>query len=51
MHPYHPTPAWLFIIIVLGYLALSLLIGGKKVFFDPFKEAPEEPEAAHKTEG
>ncbi len=43
MHPADfQTPAVLFIIIVGGYLALSLFVlGGKKVYFDPYVEKDE----------
>ena len=43
MHPadFH-TPAVLFILIVAGYLLLSLFVlGGKKVYFDPYNEKDE----------
>ncbi len=43
MHPadFH-TPAALFILIVAGYLLLSLFVlGGKKVYFDPYSEKDE----------
>jgi hypothetical protein len=47
MHPadFH-TPVILFIIIVAGYLLLSLFVlGGKKVYFDPYqdKDEPKSP--------
>lgn len=43
MHPADfQTPAVLFIAIVLGYLVLSLFVlGGKKVYFEPFVEKDE----------
>ncbi|HEY9680128.1 MAG TPA: hypothetical protein V6C86_00875 [Oculatellaceae cyanobacterium] len=47
---YQPTSWWLFLIIIFGYVALSLFIGGKRVFFEPFTEPPEEAENTPKTE-
>lgn len=43
MHPADfQTPAGLFILIVAGYLALSLFVlGGKKVYFEPYVEKDE----------
>lgn len=43
MHPADfQTPALLFLAIVSGYLLLSLFVlGGKKVYFDPYVEKDE----------
>ncbi|CAN5447222.1 hypothetical protein BH10CYA1_BH10CYA1_44570 [soil metagenome] len=43
MHPadFH-TPVVLFILIVAGYLLLSIFVlGGKKIYFDPYTETDE----------
>jgi hypothetical protein len=43
------TPVPLFLVIVLGYLAVSLfLMGGRKVYFEPLTTLPEDPEGAPK---
>lgn len=46
MHDFQTS--WpLFLGIILAYLALSLVIGGKKVYFEPFEGKEEEkPEPA-----
>jgi hypothetical protein len=44
------TPWWLFLGIVASYVVLSLVIGGKKAYFEPFVEPPEEKEATPKPE-
>ncbi|HEY9730439.1 MAG TPA: hypothetical protein V6C89_00915 [Drouetiella sp.] len=48
MHPADfQTPALLFILIVAGYLVISLFVlGGKKVYFDPYVEK-DEPATPH----
>ena len=38
----------LFLAIIFGYLALSLFIGGKKVYFEPFEDKEEEIPASPK---
>jgi hypothetical protein len=38
------TGPYLFIAIIVGYVLLSLFIGGKKAYFEPFVEPPEEAE-------
>jgi hypothetical protein len=43
-YPTFATPWWLFIGIVAGYVVLSLFLGAKKTYFEPFVEPPEEPE-------
>lgn len=35
-----------FVAIVIGYLVLSLVIGGKKTYFDRFEEPKEEEPSA-----
>jgi len=35
-----------FVAILLVYLTISLMMGGKKVYFDTYTEAPEDPEGA-----
>jgi len=42
------TPVLLFIVIVLSYLALSLFMGGQKVYFEPLTTQPEDPEGTPK---
>lgn len=51
MHPADfQTSAVLFIAIVLGYLVLSLFVlGGKKVYFEPFVEKDEPTQANDST--
>lgn len=44
------TPWWLFIVIVVGYVVLSLALGAKKTYFDPFVEPAEEAENQPKTQ-
>lgn len=43
--PTFNTPVLLFIGILAAYIGLCLMIGGKKTYFDPYVEKPEEPEA------
>ncbi|RTL35562.1 MAG: hypothetical protein EKK48_28115 [Candidatus Melainabacteria bacterium] len=52
MHPADfQTSAVLFIAIVLGYLVLSLFVlGGKKVYFEPFVEKDEPTPAKDSTQ-
>jgi len=45
------TPVILFIVIVLGYLGLSLALGARKVYFEPLTTKPEDPEGAPNTSG
>ncbi len=42
---YYKYPPIVFIGILLVYLAISLALGAKKVYFEPFTEAPDDPEA------
>ncbi len=44
----YQTGPWLFLVILATYIILSLVIGGKKTYFDPFVEPPEEKDAASK---
>ena len=45
----YPTTAPLFIGIIAVYVLLSLfLLGGKKLFFEPFVEPPEEKDVTPK---
>jgi len=38
-------PPIIFIALLLVYLAISLMLGAKKVYFEPFTEEPADPEA------
>jgi hypothetical protein len=40
----YQTPWWLFLGILAVYIALSLFIGGKKAYFEPYLEPKEENE-------
>jgi hypothetical protein len=37
------TTVGVFIAILLGYLVLTLALGAKRVYFDPFTEKPDQP--------
>jgi hypothetical protein len=50
MHAFN-TPVILFIAIVVGYLAISLTLGARKVYFEPLTTKPEDPEGASNTSG
>jgi hypothetical protein len=39
-------PWQVFVAIPIVYLIISLMMGGKKVYFDPYTEVPEDPEGS-----
>jgi hypothetical protein len=44
MEQFHTSPV-VFVLILAGYVGLSLLLGGKSAFFEPYKGGAEESEA------
>ena len=38
------TTVPIFLLIVFGYIALVLFLGGKKAYFDPWQSPPDDPE-------
>lgn len=44
------TTVPLFLLIVFGYIALVLFLGGKKAYFDPWQSPPDDPEKTDPSE-
>jgi hypothetical protein len=47
VHAYN-TPVYVLVLILVGYIGLSLALGGRKVYFEPLTEKPEDPEGMDK---
>jgi hypothetical protein len=43
VHNFHTTTG-VFIIILIGYVLLTLALGAKRAYFDPFIEKSDEPD-------
>ncbi|PWT96478.1 MAG: hypothetical protein C5B53_09610 [Candidatus Melainabacteria bacterium] len=44
------TTVPIFLLIVFGYTALVLFLGGKKAYFEPWQSPPDDPEKKHSEE-
>lgn len=41
----YQTPWWAFVAMLAGYIVLSLALGGKGTYFEPYVEKSEESDA------